>query len=64
MSHLARQYMVFARHFTLDEMLASIERITSEDVRRVATNLFQERGLVATVVGPAAESPLSADLRV
>jgi predicted Zn-dependent peptidase len=64
MSHLARQYIVFGRHFTLDEMLSSIERVTTEDVRRVAVDLFQENGLVATVVGPAAASPLASDLRV
>ena len=64
MSHLARQFIVFGRHFTLDEMLSAIERVTAEDVRRVAQDVFQERGLVATVVGPAATSPLAADLRV
>jgi predicted Zn-dependent peptidase len=64
MSHLARQYIVFGRHFTLDEMLASIERVTTEDVRRVALDLFQDNGLVATVVGPGEASPLAADLRV
>ena len=64
MSHLARQYMAFGRHFTLDEMLAAIERVTIEDVKRVAEDLFQKQRLVATVVGPGAESPLAAELRV
>jgi predicted Zn-dependent peptidase len=64
MSHLARQYMAFGRHFTLDEMLAAIERVTIEDVKRVAEDLFQKQSLVATVVGPGAESPLAAELSV
>jgi predicted Zn-dependent peptidase len=65
MSHLARQHIVFGRHFTLDEMLRSIEQVTTEDIQRVANDLFQEDGLVATVVGPGADSPVAAtDLRV
>ena len=65
MSHLARQHIVFGRHFTLDEMLRSIEQVTAADVQRVAEDLFQEAGLVATVVGPGADSPVAAaDLRV
>ncbi len=64
MSHLARQYMAFGRHFTLDEMLHSIECVTVEDVQRVAVDVVKERGLVATVVGPGATVPLSAELRV
>ena len=38
MSQLARQEMYFGRHFTLDEMLASIERVTADDVQRVAAD--------------------------
>src|SRR5262245_41602226 len=64
MSLLARQYMPVGRHFTLDEMLSAIENVTVDDVKRVAMDLFQERGLVATVVGPAESSPLAAELRV
>ncbi len=52
MSHLARQELYFGRSFTLDETLASIEAVTIPDVRRVAGDLFDNRRLVATVVGP------------
>jgi predicted Zn-dependent peptidase len=61
MSHLARQELYFGRHFTLDEMLASIERISADDVQRVACDLFRDDGLVATVVGPKTGQPLAAD---
>jgi predicted Zn-dependent peptidase len=61
MSHLARQELYFGRHFTLDELLNSIERVTAEDVLRVAGDLFRDGSLVATVVGPKSGSPLSAD---
>ena len=64
MSHLARQYISFGRHYTLDEMMASIEKVTIDDVRRVANELFLDDTLAATVVGPGATSPLSGELRV
>ena len=54
MSHLARQEIYFDRHFGLDETLASIEAVTIEDVQRVASDLFSNGSLAATVVGPAA----------
>jgi predicted Zn-dependent peptidase len=61
MAHLARQELYFGRHFTLDETLDSIEAVTAADVQRVAGDLFQDSGLVATVVGPRNSSMLSAD---
>jgi predicted Zn-dependent peptidase len=53
MSHLARQEIYFERHFTLDETLAGVERVTPEEVARVATDLFSDGSLAATVVGPS-----------
>ena len=61
MAHLARQELYYGRHFTLDETLQSIERVADADVKRVAEDLFQDSGLVATVVGPKGGSPLSAE---
>jgi predicted Zn-dependent peptidase len=61
MAHLARQELYFGRHFTLDETLASIEAVTPNDVQRVAADLFQDTGLVATVVGPKNGASLSAE---
>ncbi len=52
MSHLARQEMYFDRQFGLDETLAGIERVSSEDLVRVAQDLFSAASLAATVLGP------------
>ena len=51
MSHLARQEIYFDRQFGLDETLEGIERVTPDDVRRVATDLFKGQSLAATVLG-------------
>jgi predicted Zn-dependent peptidase len=52
MSHLARQEIYFERHFGLDETLSGVEAVTAEDIQRVATDLFSNGSLAATVVGP------------
>jgi predicted Zn-dependent peptidase len=51
MSHLARQEIYFDRQFGLDETLDGIERVTVEDVLRVARDLFAADALAATVLG-------------
>jgi predicted Zn-dependent peptidase len=53
MSHLARQEIYFDRHFGLDETLAGVERVSSNDVQRVARDLFANGSLAATVLGPS-----------
>ena len=64
MSHLARQFIFYGRYYTLDEMTSAVEAVTSDDVQRVANDLFRDEGLAATVVGPAKKSPLSEGLTV
>jgi predicted Zn-dependent peptidase len=62
MSHQAREEIYFGRHFSLDEMLGDIDRVTVDDVREVAADLFGPEGMVATVVGPVADAPFGTDL--
>ncbi|HEX7487255.1 MAG TPA: pitrilysin family protein [Vicinamibacterales bacterium] len=52
MSHLARQEIYFDRQFGLDETLEGIERVTSDDLQRVAADLFSDGALAGTVLGP------------
>jgi predicted Zn-dependent peptidase len=51
MSHLARQEIYFDRQFGLDETLEGVERVTCDDVQRVARELFTDDAVAATVVG-------------
>jgi predicted Zn-dependent peptidase len=65
MSQLARQEIYFRRQFTLDELLAGIDAVTSDDVLRVAADLFRDGASVATVVGPKLADAFNVDhLRV
>ena len=54
MSHLARQEIYFDRHFSLDETLAGVQRVTSNDIQRVACDLLANGSLAVTVLGPKA----------
>ena len=51
MSHLARQEIYFDRQFGLDETLEGVEKVTAEDVQRVAADVFRPGSLAATVLG-------------
>ena len=51
MSHLARQEIYRDRTDTLDEMLAAIERVTVNDVHRMAQKFFATGSLGITVLG-------------
>jgi predicted Zn-dependent peptidase len=51
MSHLARQEIYFDRQFGLDETLEGVERVTQDDVQRVARDLLKDGALAATVLG-------------
>jgi predicted Zn-dependent peptidase len=51
MSHLARQEIYFDQQFGLDETLEGIERVTADDLQRVARDLFSDHALSATVLG-------------
>jgi predicted Zn-dependent peptidase len=51
MSHLARQEIYFDRQFGLDETLEGVERVSIDDIQRVARDLFANGALAATVLG-------------
>jgi predicted Zn-dependent peptidase len=52
MSNLARQELYFHRFSSLDEILASIEGVTREDVQSLAKEFFCPDRIAATVLGP------------
>jgi predicted Zn-dependent peptidase len=51
MSNLARQQMHFARFFTLDELVESIEKVTADEVQRVAQDFFDPKQVGLTILG-------------
>jgi len=51
MSNLARQELYFHRFSSLDEILASIEAVTREQVQALAQEFFQPERIAVTVLG-------------
>jgi predicted Zn-dependent peptidase len=51
MSSLARQQMYWGRFFSLDEITAEIDRVTREDLQRLAQQLLQPESLALTLLG-------------
>ncbi len=52
MLRLGRVELTFGRYFTLDEVIAEIDAVTSEDVRAVAEELFAEERLSSIAIVP------------
>jgi predicted Zn-dependent peptidase len=51
MSNLARQEMYFGKFFTLDEIIASIENVTREEIQEIAREFFRPEHISVTVLG-------------
>ncbi|HEY2462118.1 MAG TPA: pitrilysin family protein [Candidatus Acidoferrum sp.] len=52
MSNLARQELYFGRFYSLDEILASIEVVTREEIQVLAREFFRTEQIAVTVLGP------------
>jgi predicted Zn-dependent peptidase len=51
MSNLARQELYFGRFYSLDEILASIETVSREEVQSIAREFFLTDQIAVTVLG-------------
>jgi predicted Zn-dependent peptidase len=51
MGTLARQELYFKRFFSLDEMLERIERVTANEVRKLAEQFFDPQTMAVAMLG-------------
>ncbi len=61
MANLARQEMYFQRHFTLDEMISSIEGVTAGEIQALARDTFQSAVVSAAILGQPDGDPIGLD---
>jgi predicted Zn-dependent peptidase len=62
MANLARQETYFGRFFTVEELQASVEAVTREEVLEIAREFFQPEKIAATILGPLDGFRLTRDL--
>lgn len=63
MSSLARQQMYHGRFFSADEITAEVDRVTPDDLQRLARQLFHPEALALTLLGKLGDLKLTrADL--
>ena len=51
MSNLARQQMYFGRFFTVNEIEHEIDRVTPQEIQRLANELFRSEAIAVTLLG-------------
>ena len=51
MGNLARQELYFKRFFSLDDMVESIEKVTAEEVQRLAREFFDAKNIAMAMLG-------------
>jgi len=51
MSNLARQEMYFDRFYSIDDLIARIEKVTAEEILQQAQEFFQSEAIAVTVLG-------------
>lgn len=61
MSSLARQQMYWGRFFSLDEITAEIDRVTADDLQRLARQLFVSDRMALTLLGNLGKLKISRD---
>ncbi|MFQ5841243.1 MAG: M16 family metallopeptidase [Thermodesulfobacteriota bacterium] len=62
MTRLAQNEIYFGKHILIEEVIQSIEKVTSEEVNQLAQNLFREELFCLTVLGPIDKTELTRDL--
>jgi len=61
MSNLARKEIAFGHQFSLEEVLAGIDRVSAEDIRHIARRTLHREEANLVALGPANGLPLSQD---
>jgi len=61
MSNLARQEVYFQRPFTLNEILEGIDKVSGEEVRGLAREMFDSATCTVAILGNTTKFKLTAD---
>jgi predicted Zn-dependent peptidase len=56
MSRLARQEIYFGKYLSMDDIIKGVEKVTAEQVRHLAQQLFSSENLSLTILGPLSKA--------
>jgi predicted Zn-dependent peptidase len=56
MSRLARQEMYFGKYLSMDDIIKGVEKVTAEQVQRLAQQLFTRENTSLTILGPLSKA--------
>ncbi len=56
MSRIARQEIYFGKYLSIDEIIKGVEKVTKEQVQRLAQQLFSRDSISLTVLGPMSKA--------
>lgn len=62
MVRLAKEEMCFGKHFTLDEIISSIDAVTAEGINNLANKLFNSQYFHFALLGPIKESKITENM--
>jgi len=62
MSQIAKQELYLGKHFTLNEIVSEIEKVTPQGVQDIANTLFDSKFFNLAVTGPLVEKEISLDM--
>jgi predicted Zn-dependent peptidase len=56
MSRLARQEIYFGKYLSVDDIIKEVEKVTAEQVQRLAGQLFTRENISLTILGPLSKA--------
>jgi predicted Zn-dependent peptidase len=56
MSRLARQEIYFGKYLSMDDIIKGVEKVTAEQVQRLAGQLFTRENISLTILGPLSKT--------
>ena len=58
MSRIARQEIYFGKYFTVDDVMKGVDRVTADDISRMARQMFTRENLALSILGPLTKAEL------
>ncbi len=62
MSRIARQEIYFGKYFSVDDIIHAVDKVTVEDIGRIARRIFTRETMALSILGPLGKDDLPEDI--